>query len=150
MKIRKAQINDAKTLSQIAFAAKSFWNYPESWLNLWKDSLTITPEFIQSNEVYLIESDSEVLGFYALILDAEKAQLEHLWISPENIGGGIGKKLMNDAIEKAKSFGAAFIEIESDPNAEGFYQKQGAVKIGESKSEIEGKERTLPIMRIEL
>lgn len=150
MDIRRARINDAEILSKIAFAAKSFWNYPESWLKLWKDALTITPEFIDEHEVYLAESDEKVLGFYALILDDEKVQLEHLWISPENIGGGIGKKLMADAIEKAKSLGANFIEIESEPNAVGFYQKQGAVKIGESKSEIEGQERILPIMRIEL
>lgn len=150
MKIRKAKIGDAEMLSQIAFAAKSFWNYPESWLEIWKDSLTITPEFIESNEVYLAESDEKILGFYALILDGEKVQLEHLWISPENIGGGIGKKLMADAIEKAKLLGANFMEIESEPNAENFYRKQGAVKIGESKSEIEGHERILPIMRIEL
>jgi GNAT superfamily N-acetyltransferase len=150
MKIRQAEIDDAETLSQIALAAKSFWNYPQSWLDLWKDGLTITPEFIAANEVYLVESDGKILGFYALILNAEKIQLEHLWVSPENIGGGIGKKLMTDAIQKAESLGATFIEIESDPNAEGFYRKQGAVKISENKSEIEGKERTLPIMRIEL
>lgn len=150
MKIRRAKIEDAEVLSKIAFAAKSFWNYLESWLKLWKDALTITPEFIENNEVYLAESDGEIIGFYALILNGEKVQLEHLWISPENIGGGIGKKLMIDAVQKAKSSGASSIEIESDPNAEVFYQKQGAVKIGENKSEIEGKERILPIMRIEL
>lgn len=150
MKIRKAQIIDAEKLSQIAFAAKSFWNYPKSWLNLWKEALTITPNFIDNHEVYLAESDGKVSGFYALILDGEKVQLEHLWISPENIGSGIGKKLMADAIEKAKSFGASSMEIEAEPNALGFYQKQGAVKIGESKSEIEGQTRILPLMRINL
>lgn len=150
MKIRKAKIKDAEILSDIAFSAKSYWKYPESWLKIWKDALTITPEFIESNKVYLAESDEKVVGFYALVLDGEKAQLEHLWVSPENIGGGIGKKMLAEAIEKAKSFGIKIIEIESDPNAEGFYQKQGAVKIGESKSEIEGQERILPLMRIEL
>lgn len=150
MKIRQAKIEDAETLSQIAYAAKSFWNYPESWLEVWKNALTITPEFIEKNEIYLAELDGKVLGFYALILEGEKVQLEHLWISPENIRGGIGKKLMADAIEKAKSRGASFIEIESDPNAEGFYKKQGGVKIGEGKSEIEGRTRILPIMKIEL
>lgn len=150
MKIRKAQITDAEKLSQIAFAAKSYWNYPENWLKIWKDSLTITPEFIETNQVFLAESDRKILGFYALILSSENVQLEHLWISPENIGGGIGKILMADAIEKAKSFGGKSMEIESEPNAVGFYQKQGAVKIGERKSEIEGQERILPLMKIDL
>lgn len=150
MQIRHAKIEDAEVLSKIAFAAKSFWNYPENWLKLWKDALTITSEFVESNEVFLAELDGNVLGFYALILNSEKVQLEHLWVSPEKIGGGIGKKLLIDAIGKAKLLGATFIEIESDPNAEGFYRKQGAVKIGESKSEIEGQKRILPIMRIEL
>ncbi|MBX7169716.1 MAG: GNAT family N-acetyltransferase [Pyrinomonadaceae bacterium] len=124
MKIRQAKFEDAETLSQIAFAAKSYWNYPENWLKIWKDALTITPEFIEKNEVYLAESDGKVLGFYALIVENDKVQLEHLWISPENIGGGIGKILMADAIEKAKSFGATSMEIESDPNAEGFIKNK--------------------------
>jgi GNAT superfamily N-acetyltransferase len=150
MKILRARINDAEFLTQISLAAKAFWQYPESWLNLWKDALTITPEFITANQVFLAESEERTVGFYALILNGEVAWLEHLWVLPDFTGLGIGQKLLADAVQKAKLLGAASIEIESDPNAEGFYRKQGAEKIGESVTEIEGEKRILPILRIEL
>ncbi len=51
MKIRKAKSNESEILTQIAQAAKRYWNYPERWLILWKDALTITPDFILKNEV---------------------------------------------------------------------------------------------------
>ena len=40
--------------------------------------------------------------------------------------------------------------IESDPNAEGFYLKMGATRAGENVYELEGKERALPVMIVEL
>lgn len=150
MIIRPAEINEAKSLSEIARAAKAFWKYPESWLNKWQSALTVTPEFIGENEVRLAENEGKILGFYALTHRGEKFVLEHLWIAPDFIGGGIGKKLLADALQNAAVQGATAIEIESDPHAEGFYRKQGATKIGESKSEIEGKERILPMMKIEI
>ncbi len=42
--------------------------------------------------------------------------------------------------------GAQRIEIESDPNAEGFYQKMGAETVGEVTYELEGLPRSLPFM----
>lgn len=146
--IRRAKANDAETLSEIAFAAKSYWKYPESWLNSWRNLLTITPEFIEQSEVFAVVENQRILGFYAVTLEGEKAQLEHLWITPEKIGGGIGKKLFAHALEKARLSGAKVFEIESEPNAEEFYRKQGAEKFGESVSEIEDTKRVLPLMRI--
>jgi hypothetical protein len=41
------------------------------------------------------------------------------------------------------------IEIVSDPNAEGFYRKMGAHRIGESVSEIDGQPRRLPRLTVD-
>ena len=150
MKIREAKHEDAEKLSQIAFAAKSYWKYPERWLELWKDALTITPETILENEVFVMSEKGEIVGFYELIINKNSAELEHLWINPENIGFGIGRKLFVHALEKAVSLNAKKLNIESDPNAEGFYKKMGAKRVGNAVSEIEGNERILPLMQIVL
>lgn len=42
------------------------------------------------------------------------------------------------------------IEIISDPNAEGFYRNAGAIPIGEVISSIEGQQRRLPRLAIEI
>ena len=52
--------------------------------------------------------------------------------------------------ERAVNLGVPALEISSDPNAEGFYQRMGAKRIGVVRSEIEGKPRVLPRMSIEL
>jgi hypothetical protein len=58
--------------------------------------------------------------------------------------------LLIHAIETATFLDAAALEISSDPNAEGFYKRMGAKRIGEITSEIEGQPRTLPHLSIDL
>jgi GNAT superfamily N-acetyltransferase len=119
-------------------------------MEIWKDALTITPEFIKDNEVFVAEVESELAGFYGLIQAEGKVQLEHMWVDPEYIGSGIGKRLFEHAIITAASLGAAVIEIESDPNAEGFYRRMGAQRVGELVSELEGMPRVLPLLVVDL
>lgn len=148
--IRRAHPDDSTWLTQIAHAAKRHWGYPERWISLWKDVLTITPEFILNNEVYVALGNDQIVGFYALMLNGDKLVLEHMWIAPEFIGTGIGGKLFNHAVETAVSLNAFMIEIESDPHAEGFYQRMGAQRVGEMSADIDGQPRLLPHLVVTL
>ena len=150
MKIQRADACRHDKLTEIAHAAKRHWGYPERWIEHWKEVLTITPEFITNNEVYTSVAGGEVAGFYALIEADGKFILEHMWVDPAYIGSGIGKELFNHALKVAASLNASSIEIESDPNAEGFYRRMGARKIGEATSELDGKPRTLPLLVIDI
>ena len=49
VEIRLAQRTDADTLTAIAHAAKRSWRYPEEWIRLWSNELTVTPDFIERN-----------------------------------------------------------------------------------------------------
>lgn len=144
MKIRKATTEDAAGLTRIAHEAKRHWGYPEHWIKRWQEDLTITPEYVAVNRVCLAESDGDLLGFYALIMRKEKAELDHLWVSPAHIGTGVGKELFLHAMQNAAEEGVPEVEILSDPNAEGFYRKMGAHRTGDAVSEIDGEERVLP------
>ena len=148
--IQRAAPEQHERLTQITFAAKKHWGYPERWMEIWKDALTITPEFIANNEVYAATVESEVAGYYGLIASDGKVQLEHMWVDPAYMGSGIGKRLFDHAIKAAESLGASSMEIESDPNAEGFYKRMGARRIGEIASEIEGMPRLLPLLVVDL
>jgi GNAT superfamily N-acetyltransferase len=148
--ICRATPEQHKRLTQITHAAKKHWGYPERWMEIWKDALTITPEFIAGNEVYLATVEDEVAGFYALIAAGGRLSLEHMWVDPAYIGAGIGKQLFNHALEVATGLNASSIEIESDPNAEGFYKHMGARRIGGVETEIEGRPRVLPLLVVDL
>lgn len=136
----------AVRLSQIAMAAKSYWGYPAQWIELWHNQLTITPAYIEQNEVWAAEVDATLLGFYALSGAPPRLTLDHMWVMPVAIHQGIGGALMRHALARAAACGATLIEIESDPHAEGFYTKMGAETVGEVAYVLEGQRRALPLM----
>ena len=148
--IRRAEPEEAACLTEIAFAAKRHWGYPESWIEVWREDLTVTPDFIQWNEVFVANENGRLTGFYALVTSEGKTELDHLWVLPEQIGKGVGRQLLQHALDRVAAVGGTVIEIVSDPNAEGFYLKAGAVKIGEVISEIEGKTRILPRLLLQI
>lgn len=149
MIIRPALAAEARTLSEIALKAKKHWGYPDHWIQHWRDDLTISSDFVGSNPVYVAEHEGALVGFYALVIGQGKAVLEHLWVTPEHIGSGVGKQLFLHAMQGAAGQNVSAIEISSDPHAEGFYQKMGAYRMGETVSEIDGQPRILPLLEVD-
>jgi GNAT superfamily N-acetyltransferase len=163
--IRRAVAADAPSLTALAHAAKRHWRYPDEWIELWRRDLTLTPEFIERYPVYCSEraepatasnrpptlrADLQALatmvGFYALLFAAADCELEHFWVAPTHIGSGVGRRLFADAVARCRAIGAPRLWITADPNAEGFYTRMGARRIGAVASTPSG--RTLP--RLEL
>jgi GNAT superfamily N-acetyltransferase len=100
MRIRRALSEEAATLTQIAHDAKQCWGYPEHWIKHWESDLTISPEFVRDNHVYVAEEDGEIRGFYALAVRGDKAELEHMWVTPAFMGTGVSKELFVNALDK--------------------------------------------------
>ena len=150
IEIRRARPDEADRLTALAHAAKRHWGYPESWIAHWKSDLTITSEFISTNEVFVALAGKDIIGCSALVLGVSIAELEHMWIKPEYMGKGVGRELLAQVTNRAANLDLRELEISADPNAEGFYRHMGAVRIGEIHSEIEGQPRVLPRMKLEL
>jgi ribosomal protein S18 acetylase RimI-like enzyme len=146
MKMVRAKPGDAERLTEIAHAAKRHWGYPESWITGWRDILTMRPEFIAANISYCAVQEHRPLGFYVLTTEEDGIHLDHLWIAPEAMGRGIGRALFEHAAAQAEAAGCSYIKIEADPNAEGFYKRMGAVRVGMSVSDVCGERRELPLM----
>ena len=146
--IRPASTDEASHLTTIALEAKRYWGYPEHWIKHWESDLTISPDFIRDNHVYVVEENDEIQGFYALCVAGNKAELEHMWVTPARIGSGIGKELFLDAMERAAALNVRAVEISSDPNAAGFYKRMGATQIGEIDASLDGQPRKLPRLKI--
>lgn len=146
--IRPASVEEAAVLTTIALEAKRYWGYPEHWIKHWEADLTISPEFISENQVYVAEADGQIRGFYALCVSGEKAELEHMWVTPGSIGTGVGKELFLDAMERAAALDVRDVQITSDPNAAGFYKRMGATQVGETDAPVDGQPRKLPRLKI--
>ena len=149
IEIRRAYPQEAETLTEIAHAAKRHWNYPERWIQQWQTDLTITREFITTNEVFAATIDGEIAGCCALVVTDSLAEIEHMWINPEQMRSGVGRALFEHARARAVERGANVLELSADPYAEGFYARMGARRIGEIPADMDGQSRVLSRMRIE-
>src|SRR2546423_4726706 len=150
IQIRKAKSEQAEVLTAIAHAEKRHWRYPESWIVQWKTDLTITAEFILNHEVFVAWVGDKIVGCCALVLNEPVAEIEHMWIDPAQMGRGIGRALFAHATERARQLHVSALELSADPNAERFYERMGAKRIGEIHADMDGQPRVLPRMKIDL
>jgi GNAT superfamily N-acetyltransferase len=127
---RRAQPSEATALTQLALAAKQSWGYPDAWMAEWRADLTITPGYIGGSPVWVVEVEGAVAGFLGLVRTDGQWFLEHLWVRPELHGRGLGRALFAEAVRQARATGAKELRIKSDPNAEPFYLKMGAMRTG--------------------
>lgn len=147
MQIVRAAEADHTRLTEIAFAAKRFWHYPEEYYDIWRDELTITPEYIRRNDVFSALIDrSAIAGFYSVTFCEQETYLDHILIDPSYHKQGIGSALIKHVIRMQKEKGVTCIKAYVDPNASGFYDKIGAKQIGVFQSNIQG--RVIPVYQI--
>jgi GNAT superfamily N-acetyltransferase len=146
IQIEATKQEDAATLTEIAFSAKQHWGYPERWMEAWREELRITPEFILSHETYSAVIDGQVVAFCALGEKNGRLILLNLWVLPAWMGRGIGRALFDHAVMRGRTLGFRELEVESDPNAEGFYLRMGARRVRVSIHVVEEQRRELPIL----
>lgn len=149
MNISPAKITDANTLAELTIRSKNHWDYGHAQIEQWRDELTITPDYIDKNSVFKLVKEEQILGFYAFAPEStEEVKLNFLFVEPEAIGKGYGKRLLTHFLNSLKGTNYKRVVLDADPHAEAFYASQGFTVIGKLKSSIAG--RFLPIMQLEL
>jgi GNAT superfamily N-acetyltransferase len=146
--IDRALPSHAEALTRLAHAAKRHWRYAEADIARWKAALTLTPDFIARHAVYRATLGGDAVAFYAVTGEGAARGLEHFWVAPAHIGTGVGRRLFAHLTDRLRAEGVTTLRIESDPNAEGFYLKAGARRVGEVPSTPPG--RTLPLLVLTL
>lgn len=152
--IRPAAKTESAVLTDISFCAKRVWGYPEEYFTVWKNELTITPEYIEKNRVFAAEQGGEIIGYFSVVevkqgfysgkvFVRQGFWLEHIFVRPSQMRKGVGRELMRFCRQYCLNEGIARLYIFSDPHARGFYEKLGAVYLGESPSSIEGRSVSL-------
>ncbi|MEJ8546313.1 GNAT family N-acetyltransferase [Brevibacillus borstelensis] len=149
MIIRSPRVEETPALSDLAFRSKAYWGYDAEFMEACRQELMIHPEFLQTCHVYLAEEAGKILGFYRLSIGEKEALLEDLFVDPAAIGRQVGKSLWNHLLDTARELKIDHFLIHSDPYAEGFYAKMGAIRIGGIPSTvIPG--RQLPLMKMQV
>jgi GNAT superfamily N-acetyltransferase len=136
-------------LSDLALRSKGYWGYDPEFLEACRADLTLSEDYLASGRVFVAEDQGKIAGFYGLETQGSEATLAFLFVEPEAIGQGFGKQLLQHALELARTLGCVELLVESDPNAERFYEAMGATRIGSVPSTV-APGRELPLMRFSL
>ena len=141
-------------LTELAFEAKRHWAYPENYMEIWRDELTISRDHILNNLVFTARNGEGIIGFYSITENIEDFYsgevfvqkgfwLEHIFVKPEFHHWGIGTKLIDHALNLCSEKEIKRLLVFVDPFARGFYEKVGAQFLYDSKSSIPG--RKIPV-----
>ena len=145
--VRPARADEADCLSALCRRSKAHWGYNDAFLLASKPALTVSPARIAEGRVLVAEdANGNLLGIAAAEpLEDRVFDLSLLFIEPAAIRTGVGEKLFRAIVGLIAREGAARLRIEADPNAEDFYVRLGARRIGEAPSgAIPG--RMLPLL----
>ncbi|MET8050365.1 GNAT family N-acetyltransferase [Streptosporangium sp. NPDC005286] len=147
MLIRAAQVVEADLLSELAVRSKAHWGYDEAFMAACRDELAISASEVEKLRTMVAEHNGRVLGFATLEGNPPEGALGMLFVEPDAIGQGVGRRLFEHAVAAAGDLGFARLTIDADPNAEPFYLAMGATRIGATPSgAIPG--RLLPLLAI--
>ncbi|MFA6152376.1 MAG: GNAT family N-acetyltransferase [Chitinophagaceae bacterium] len=149
VEIKKANIEDSAVLTSITKRSKAYWGYSDAQIENWSEALTITKSYIEANDVYKLSDGGLIIAYYSFItLEANEVKMDNLFVLPDYIGRGYGKLLMLDFLNRIKKTATKKIILDSEPNAERFYENFGFIKVGQIETTI--KERYMPIMELKI
>lgn len=128
-RVRPARIEEAAALSDLCFRSKQVWGYDNAFMALCREPLRVKPEQIAAGDVWVAAAgDQSIAGIVSLAPGEDPAtlDLDKLFIEPGRIRGGVGRLLLLHAVGEARRRGATRLTILADPNAAGFYGRNGA------------------------
>lgn len=89
-----------------------------------------------------VAADGTILGFSTWRrLESDALELEDLFVDPDWMRCGIGRRLLADVATLARRKGIARIEVTANPHADAFYRSVGFVFVGETETQFGPAER---------
>jgi GNAT superfamily N-acetyltransferase len=107
--------------------------YDEDFIARSMPGLTITLPTIMAGDVKVAELSGEVVGVVEVMNSALRGiAVLGIFVDPPHWRKGVGRALFEAAVAHARTLKAGAFMIYASPNAEGFYKRLGAIRIGES------------------
>ena len=88
------------------------------------DAIELPVEQIEDGAVIVAERDDRIAGFAVVLIVGDEAELDGLFVEPEQWRQGIGAALVDVAVHEARRQGLAMMVV-ANPSARGFYEKCG-------------------------
>ena len=89
-------------------------------------AIELPAEQIDAGPVHVFERGRVVIGFTVVLLRADgQADLDGLFVDPDNWRSGVGRCLVQVARAVAAARGASLLHVVASPRAQGFYEACG-------------------------
>jgi GNAT superfamily N-acetyltransferase len=134
--LRPARPEEAPAISALAMRSKGHWGYDADFLDACRDDLTIHSSWCDGIRLVVAERAGVLLGYSRISGDPPVGELDGLFVDPSAMRQGLGTKLLRQAVGCARRLGMVRLSIDSDPYAEPFYRRAGAVRVGEAESTV--------------
>lgn len=144
--IRPAEISEAEGLTELAVKSEAYWGYDQDFMRKFQEIYKITEDFLIKNSTFVAAEGDIIIGFYSVSIDEEEVSIEYFYIDPQCIGKGYGRIMCEHMKDFCREKGLKEIYLVTSPQAKSFYEKMGAVYIGETESLLK-KGRSIPKLK---
>jgi GNAT superfamily N-acetyltransferase len=131
LRIRNAKAGEAPGLEALQRRSSDVWDQYREQLAAHADAIELPERFIEQGWVRVAgDVDDRPLGFSVVIpINGDVHELDGLFVEPDQMFGGVGRALVEDAAAHATAQGAEALEVTAGP-AQGFYERVGFHLIG--------------------
>lgn len=155
VKIRKAEIKDMEAVNAAhrrSIREVCSKDYTSDQIEKWSDvtySLDVWTNTVTNECCYVLEQDGEIYGFcHSKVHDEKKGEIVGLYLTPEIIGKGYGRKIFDKCVNYIKDFNPKLIFINGTITAKGFYEAMGFQSKEEKLINIRGANVTIHYMEM--
>ena len=144
VELRAMTYDDLEDVSRLGIVSKSSWGYADESMRVFAQELTLNHQSLDELlDAQVACEQGRLVGYFTLRDYNGTVELEHLFVTPERFRAGVGTKLLMAALESASLRDAQTLRVIADPNSAGFYEKHGAIHVGDHQSSIAG--RLIPV-----
>lgn len=134
--------------------------YKDGIISIWESSVRATHDFLKEENIIFFKSFVDQIDFSAMqvycsvngddqltgFIGVDNKKIEMLFLDPSQIGKGIGKKLLNFAVE---NLNATELDVNEQNNrAVAFYKKAGFEVY--DRTEVDGTGKPFPILKMRI
>ena len=126
--LRQAVSSDMEMLSGVFRRASLSNENDRGYLLAHPDALELAADgVLEGRTIAAEDSSGSIVGFASYLISGDVIELEDLFVDPEWMGRGVGRRLVLAIAASARELGFDRLEVTANPHAMRFYERTGFV-----------------------
>src|SRR5437868_1648262 len=122
LRIVPAREESLPAINALIARSKAYWTWPAAYLEQALALLAVDVDYLRTHQSFeVLDARSDLVSFVAIAALDPIVVLDHLWVTPERIGHGIGRRAVESVIQFARDQQWSGLSVLPDPPPAGFY-----------------------------